>query len=89
MVINTLQYDARYTQRQINTLQYDARYTQRHINTLQYDARYTQRHINTLQYDARYTQSQIKVHSSFVTALRGYVYIPPKITLHIKQRVEM
>ena len=28
----------------INTLQYDARYTQRHINTLQYDARYTQRH---------------------------------------------
>ena len=43
----------------INTLQYDARYTQRHINTLQYDARYTQRHINTLQYDARYTQHQI------------------------------
>ena len=30
-----------------NTLQYDARYTQRHINTLQYDARYTQRHINS------------------------------------------
>ena len=25
----------------INTLQYDARYIQRHINTLQYDARYT------------------------------------------------
>ena len=45
MVINTLQYDVRYTQRHINTLQYDARYTQRHINTLQYDARYTQRHI--------------------------------------------
>ena len=56
--MNTLQYDARYTQRHINTLQYDARYTQRHINTLQYDARYTQRHINTLQYDARYTQRQ-------------------------------
>ena len=49
MVINTLQYDARYTQSHINTLQYDARYTQSHINTLQYDARYTQRHINTLQ----------------------------------------
>ena len=29
----------------IDTLQYDARYTQCHINTLQYDARYTQRHI--------------------------------------------
>jgi hypothetical protein len=42
----------------INTLQYDARYTQPHINTLQYDARYTQPHINTLQYDARYTQHQ-------------------------------
>ena len=55
---NTLQYDVRYTQRHINTLQYDARYTQCHINTLQYDARYTQRHINTLQYDARYTQRQ-------------------------------
>ena len=55
-VINTLQYDARYTQCHINTLQYDARYTQRRINTLQYDARYTQRHINTLQYDARYIQ---------------------------------
>ena len=51
MVINTLQYDARYTQRHINALQYDARYTHRHINTLQYDARYTHRHINTLQYD--------------------------------------
>ena len=43
----------------IYTLQYDARYTQRHINTLQYDARCI-RHINTLQYDARYTQRQIK-----------------------------
>ena len=58
MVINTLQYDALYTQRHINTLQYDARYIQRRINTLQYDARYTQRRINTLQYDARYTQRQ-------------------------------
>ena len=45
----------------IDTLQYDARYTQRHINTLQYDARYIQRHINTLQYDARHIQRQIKV----------------------------
>ena len=64
MVINTLQYDARYTQRHINILQYDARYTP-HINTLQYDARYTQRHINTLQYDARYTQRQIKEHFNY------------------------
>ena len=49
----------------INTLQYDARYIQRHINTLQYDARYIQRHINTLQYDTRYTQRLIScsVHS--------------------------
>ena len=61
MVINTLQYDAQYTQRHINTLQYDARYTQRHINTLQYGARYTQRHINTLQYDALYTQRHINI----------------------------
>ena len=51
----------------INTLQYDARYTQRHINTLQYDARYTQRHINTLQYDARYI-CQIQVTDVFSTA---------------------
>ena len=68
--INTLQYDARYTQRHINTPQYDARYTQRHINTLQYDARYTQRHINTLQYDARYTQRQI-LFVYFLYAPRG------------------
>ena len=43
-----MQYDARYTQRQINTMQYDARYTQRHINTMQYDARYTQRQSKAL-----------------------------------------
>ena len=47
LVINTLQYDARYIQRHINTLQYYARHIQRHINTLQYDARYTQRQINS------------------------------------------
>ena len=47
MVINTLQYDTRYTQRHINTLLYDARHTQHHINTLLYDARYIQRHINS------------------------------------------
>ena len=29
----------------INTLQYDARYIQRHINTLQYDARYIRQSI--------------------------------------------
>ena len=33
MVIYTLQYDARYTQRHIYTLQYDARYTQRQTKT--------------------------------------------------------
>ena len=55
----------------INTLQYDARYTQRHINTLQYDARYTQRHINTLQYDARYTQALTKLIT--VLSLRHFL----------------
>ena len=76
MIIDALQYDARYTQRHINTLQYDARYTQRHINTLQYDARYTQRHINTLQYDARYTQRQIKITLICFHPWRGLHWLP-------------
>ena len=73
----------------INTLQYGARYTQRHINTLQYGARYTQRHINTLQYGAHYSQRQIKdrrsnLLSSVVFRFPLKFSIPSKTSLQFK-----